>query len=98
MLGEFWPPQLRWVEECYRTLPFPFDAIAVPEFAIEAVLSLADLFGFLSSWSAAQKYQAARGVDPLDEKRAEFTAAWGAPADRAVRWPLYARVGKSSSF
>jgi hypothetical protein len=94
VLGEFWPPQTRWVDAHYRTLPFPFDEIAAPEFAVEAAWSLADLFGYLSSWSAAQKYKDARHIDPLDAKRAEFQAAWGAQADRDVRWPLYLRVGR----
>jgi SAM-dependent methyltransferase len=97
VLGEFWPPQIHWVDEHYQTLPFPFDGITSPEFALEAVWSLDDLFGYLSSWSAAPKYKAAHGIDPLDEKRAEFEAAWGPLTDRAVRWPLYLRVGKSST-
>jgi SAM-dependent methyltransferase len=97
VLGEFWPPQIRWVDEHYQTLPFPFAEIAAPEFALEAVWSLNDLFGYLSSWSAAQKYKAAHGADPLDVKRAEFAAAWGAETDRAVRWPLHLRVGQSAT-
>jgi ubiquinone/menaquinone biosynthesis C-methylase UbiE len=94
VLGEFWPPQIRWVDEHYRTLPFSFDEIAAPEFALETMWSLADLFGYLSSWSAAQKYKVAYGIDPLDTKRAAFQAAWDAEADRAVRWPLYLRIGR----
>ncbi len=94
VLGPFWPPQLRQVVEHYRALPFPFAEIAAPEFSIEATWSLADLFGFLSSWSAVQKYKETRGVDPLGVKRAEFEAAWGAESRRAVRWSLYLRVGK----
>jgi SAM-dependent methyltransferase len=78
VLGEFWPPQTRWVDEHYRTLPFPFDEIAAPEFAVEAAWSLADLFGYLSSWSAAQKYKDARDIDPLAAKRAEFQRPRGA--------------------
>jgi SAM-dependent methyltransferase len=97
VLGEFWPPQIRWVDEHYRTLPFPFEEIAAPEFCAEATWSLADLFGYLSSWSAAPRYKEARGADPLDEKRAEFAAAWDAAIDRVVRWPLYLRVGKSAA-
>jgi len=97
VLGEFWPPQIHWVDEHYRTLPFPFDEIPTPEFAVEATWSLNDLFGYLSSWSAAPKYKEAHGRDSLDEKRAEFKAAWGAEANRAVRWPLYLRVGKSAT-
>jgi SAM-dependent methyltransferase len=102
VLGEFWPPQIRWVDEHYQTLPFPFAEFAAPEFALEAMWSLNDLFGYLSSWSAAQKYKAAYGIDPLDTKRAEFDAAWSAPAlgaeiNRVVRWPIYLRVGKSAA-
>jgi SAM-dependent methyltransferase len=95
VLGEFWPPQIRTVDEHYRTLPFPFDEIAAPEFAIETTWSLTDLFGYLRSWSAAQKCREALGVDPLDEKRAEFESAWGTTVDRVVRWRLYLRVGRS---
>jgi SAM-dependent methyltransferase len=94
VLGEFWPPQIRWVDEHYQTLPFPFEEIAAPEFALEAVWSLNDLFGYLSSWSAAPRYKAVRGADPLNEKSTEFAAAWGAADDRIVRWPLYLRVGR----
>jgi SAM-dependent methyltransferase len=94
VLGEFWPPQIRWVDEHYQTLPFPFEEIAAPEFALEAVWSLNDLFGYLSSWSAAPRYKAVRGADPLNEKSAEFAAAWGAAGDRIVRWPLYLRAGR----
>jgi SAM-dependent methyltransferase len=97
VLGEFWPPQIRWVDQHYRTLPFPFEEVAAPQFTVEAVWSLNDLFGYLSSWSAAQKYKEAHGVDPLGTKRAEFEAAWGAEINRAVHWPLYLRVGKSAT-
>lgn len=97
VLGQFWPPQLRQVVEHYRALPFPFEESPTPEFVMETTWSLRDLFGFLSSWSAAQKYKEAHGVDPLGVKQAEFEAAWGAESDRAVRWPLYLRVGKLPS-
>jgi SAM-dependent methyltransferase len=97
VLGEFWPPQTRWVDEHYRTLPFPYEEIATPHFGLEAAWSQADLLGYLSSWSAAPRYKAARGADPLNEKRAEFAAAWGAATDRIVRWPLYLRVGRSAA-
>lgn len=94
VLDEFWPPQIRWVDEHYRTLPFPFAEIDTPGFAVEVKWTVDDLFGYLSSWSAAPKYYNAHGVNPLDVKRAEFKAAWGQEVNRVVRWPLYMRVGK----
>jgi SAM-dependent methyltransferase len=98
VLGEFWPPQIHWVDEHYRTLPFPFNEVAAPKFAVEAAWSLRDLLGYLSSWSAVKKYKEVNGVDPLGKKWAEFEATWGAESDRTVRWPLYLRVGKLPTF
>ena len=97
VLGEFWPPQIHWVDEHYRTLPFPFAEIVAPKFILETTWSLTDLFGYLSSWSAAPKFQATHGFDPLEKKRTAFKTAWGSAHNRAVRWPLYLRVGKLPS-
>ena len=95
VLGEFWPPQIHWVDEHYRTLPFPFDELTPPEFVVEARWTLDDLFGYLNSWSATQKFLEARGYEPLGHVRNDFTAAWGTEHDRVVRWPIYLRVGQT---
>src|SRR5690606_28435626 len=34
-LDEFWPPERALVESGYRTIPFPFDEIEVPEFRLD---------------------------------------------------------------
>ena len=35
LVGPYWPPERRWVDEDYRTLPFPFDEVATPQLWIE---------------------------------------------------------------
>jgi SAM-dependent methyltransferase len=77
-----------------RTLQFPFAEIAAPKFAVGAKRTIDDLFGYLSSWSAAQKFTEARGFDLLNEVRATWATAWGSLQARTVRWPLYLRVGR----
>ncbi len=94
VLGRYWPPRIRYVDEHYRTLPFPFHEIEAPPFAVEARWELADLIGYLSSWSAAQRFIEDRGYDPLDEIRAELAAAWGSEP-RLVRWPLHVKIGRT---
>ncbi|MCG8433115.1 MAG: class I SAM-dependent methyltransferase, partial [Gammaproteobacteria bacterium] len=32
IVGEFWPPERRFVEEGYSSIPFPFDELSVPGF------------------------------------------------------------------
>ncbi len=93
--GPYWPPERRYVEEQYRSLPFPLDEIAAPAFAMEAEWRLAQLNGYLGTWSAVQRYRKERGVDPLALIADELAAAWGSEqSSRRVRWPLFMRVGR----
>ncbi len=95
VVGDYWPPQRRLVEEGYRSLDFPFAEWQAPPLAIEAQLDLPALQGYLDSWSAAQRYRQARGTDPQDAIRCELQAAWGDPVvRRRVRWPLRLRIGR----
>lgn len=91
----YWPPERKWVEERYRTLPFPFAEIAAPDFAHEEDWDLERLTGYLGTWSASSRYRAATGRDPLAEAADEMAAAWGDPQlPRPLRWPLHLRVGR----
>lgn len=95
IVGPCWPPERRYVEEQYRTLPFPLEEIAAPAFAMAAEWTLAQLTGYLGTWSAVQRYRQERGADPLALIADELAAAWGAAETlRHVRWPLFMRVGR----
>lgn len=96
-VGPFWPPERALVEDGYRSLalPPPFAEVAAPEFAMEARWTLAELLGYLGTWSAAQRFHRATGRDAVTEATAELAAAWGPPGEaRTVRWPLSLRVAR----
>ena len=96
-LAGYWPARMEYVEHRYRTLPFPFDELTPPEVYMQADWELERLAGFLSSWSATQRYQAEHGQHPVQLIWPELARAWGAPdRRRRVRWPLYLRVGRVS--
>lgn len=96
LLGPYWPPRFHYVEENYRTLPFPFEEIEPPTFEMTTEWNLDQLAGFLSSWSGAQRYQMANGRHPLEKLWHELATAWGAAASpRLMRWPLHLRVGRN---
>lgn len=93
-LGPCWPPERRLVEEGYASLEFPFAEAAPPPFAMEADLTLADLGGYLRTWSAVKRYAEAHGTDPVEAVEAELRPTWGDPGrPRRVRWPLAIRAG-----
>ena len=97
IVGPFWPPERKLVGHGYRDLPFPFEEIAVPELWIETRWTVAHLLGYLHTWSAAQRYQAEKGRDPLALIENELVALWGDPeAERLGVWPLVVRLGRAS--
>jgi len=95
VLGPYWSPQMQLLDDGYQTLPFPFDELAAPQAVMEAEWTLADLLGFLESWSAVQKYVAAEARHPIAAIEADLTGLWGKPdRTRPVRWPLFFRIGR----
>jgi SAM-dependent methyltransferase len=96
VLAGYWPERIEYLEQRYRTLPFPFDELTPPDFDMQADWELEHLAGFLSSWSATQRYQAERGMHPLRLIWPELAQAWEGPhRKRRVRWPLYHRIGRA---
>jgi hypothetical protein len=93
VVGRYWDPERKFVDDEYRNVPFPFAEVKSPELDIEVVWKIDHLFGYLRSWSATQKALQALGRDPIEDVRAALEKAWG---DRALRvvWPIAIRAGK----
>lgn len=95
VVGPYWPPERRHVENGYRELPFPFTRIVAPAFAMQLQWPLAQLLGYLGSWSATARYRKANGSDPLPALERALLPLWGDPAhSRTVSWPLALLVGR----
>jgi SAM-dependent methyltransferase len=93
-VAPFWDFQRQLVESGYRTVAFPFDEVAPPDFRMEAEWSLDDLLGYLRTWSATKGFIAARKFDPVVDLSAELRSVWGESERRMVTWPLSVRVGR----
>lgn len=94
IVGPYWPPERRHIENGYADLDFPFTATSAPPPKFEMVERWhpSQFCAYLHTWSAVQRYCTARHEDPIARMEPELRAAWGA-AQRAVRWPLHLRVG-----
>ncbi|WP_132252372.1 class I SAM-dependent methyltransferase [Methylobacterium segetis] len=92
VLKPYWPPERRHVEEGYAGLPFPFAEMPAPALAIVASWTLADLIGYVETWSAVRAAERDRGRAPLIAVREALAESWGEPElRRDVRWRLSAR-------
>jgi SAM-dependent methyltransferase len=93
IVGAFWPPERRLIEERYAGIVFPGKALATPEFVMTAEWDVDDMLGYLRTWSACQSYLGEHGEDPVALIEDELRTAWGT-TPRTVRWPLTARVAR----
>jgi len=94
-LGPYWPPERRWTEDGYRSLPFPFTEVGAPRFEMRVTWTLDQLLGYIETWSAVRALEAVEGQGDIETLHRLLAPRWGDEAlPRAVRWPVRVRVGR----
>ncbi|MDX5348194.1 MAG: class I SAM-dependent methyltransferase [Hymenobacteraceae bacterium] len=91
--GPFWDAERRYLDEEYKTIPFPFSEIELPEFEIIYQWSEEDLLGYLGTWSAVQHYKKAKGEDPLLLITSDLEKWFTQHKTATVTFPLFTRTG-----
>jgi ubiquinone/menaquinone biosynthesis C-methylase UbiE len=95
VVGRYWPPERKLVEEGYRTIPFPLEETSVPLFRMKTQWTLEQLLGYFSTWSATNRYIKSTGQNPLGPLAVALRNAWVDPASpKIVTWPLSLRIGR----
>ncbi|MGA8265563.1 MAG: class I SAM-dependent methyltransferase [Ignavibacteriaceae bacterium] len=94
ILRNYWPPERQLFYEGYRTIPFPFELVKTPGIKMATDWTLENFTGFLSTWSAFQKYKERENSDPLDLIMNDLQKAWGEEKIRKAKWDLILKVGK----
>lgn len=89
--GPYWDKERRYLDEEYKTIPFPFQRIRLPQFKMEYHWNIDQLIGYFSTWSALQHLIKATGVDPLPELRKKFEAT--GQSEFHLEFPLYVLTG-----
>jgi SAM-dependent methyltransferase len=93
-VGPYWSPARRLVESGYAGIELPFNEVSAPDFPMQASWTLAQLGGYLATWSAVGQYRSATREDPVPAVMRVLGERWGGPETaREVRWPLRLRVG-----
>lgn len=92
LVGPFWDPERKFLEEKYNTIPFPFREISVPTFETSLKWNLNQLTGYLRTWSAVQHYIKKNGYDPVEKIIPQLKRSFGNGGE--VKFPIFLRVGK----
>jgi hypothetical protein len=94
-LADFWPPERRFVDDGYASLPFPFEPVRLPEVSMHAAWDLEAVLGYVHTWSALRIAIRDGRSGLVEAFDAAFTAAWGDPFFvRDLTWPLAIRAGR----
>lgn len=94
-LDGYWPERFQYLENQYRTLPFPFADVDPPKLSMKTEWSLDQMLGFILSWSGTRNYVQENGKRALVPLIENLKAAWGDPDRvRTLHWPLYFRLGR----
>ena len=98
IVGPYWDPERKYLDEGYQTIPFPFEEINCPEFKIAEEWTLDHFIGYLKTWSAVKHFEAKNGFNPVDDFTQELQSAWGTEnIKRKVSFPLLTRIGKNKT-
>lgn len=93
IIGDYWDPERRYLDEAYATIPFPFDETKTPVFQSRFKWSFSRLEGYLKTWSAVKHYRKRNGDDPVDEIRGKLKKAFGEVGE--ITFPILLRVGRN---
>ena len=95
VVGPFWPPERKLVDDKYQSIIFPFEELSTPSFEMEARWNLDHLIGYLRTWSAVQRFKEKHSTDPVEAFAQDIMRMWGRPEEnKRIRWPITMRVGR----
>ncbi|MCF0058121.1 class I SAM-dependent methyltransferase [Dyadobacter sp. CY356] len=95
ILGDkYWDKERKYLDEQYKTIPFPFQEVSTPAFSQKVNWNLDELIGYLNTWSAVQHFIKANGTNPVDDVRMAFEEIWGKEKQKEVTFPTLLRIGK----
>ncbi|AJR16289.1 class I SAM-dependent methyltransferase [Leptospira interrogans] len=94
IVGPYWPSERKYVEEKYKTIPFPFEEIVPPHFSMKEEWNVDQLLGYLRTWSSVQKYIQKNESDPVLLVEEYIRNSWGPTQTKIVEWPLFFKIGR----
>jgi len=92
--GPYWDDERKYVDEKYTTVDFDFELLPVKEFKPVLLWQRENLLGYISTWSAVQKYIKTNGRSPLAIIEAEIKKLWPEDEIKEVVFPVYLKLGR----
>ena len=92
-LNNYWDEERKYVNDEYRSIPFPYKKIDTPLFNIEYRWTIEELEGYLNTWSGLKKFIAENNNNPVPELIKRIRPHWK-ETQMLVHFPLHLLMGK----
>ncbi|MEL6866684.1 MAG: class I SAM-dependent methyltransferase [Bacteroidota bacterium] len=95
VVGPYWPAERQHIDQAYRSIPLEMNVLSEPHhLGIELQWTLAEMEGYLNSWSSVQRYQKQVGQNPVEPIIEQMSIHWPNGERRALRFPIFMRIGQ----
>ena len=84
IVGDYWPPERRHVDNAYSDIPFLLREIPAPSLQIEHHWTLDEFMGYLQSWSASIYFEKEINQNPVNLITVNLGKLWGSTEKRSI--------------
>jgi len=95
IVGPYWDDARKLVENEYASIAFPFDELPAKQFEIVVEWNADQFAGYLTSWSATQKFIRTHGFNPVEDFMRTLQPLWKRNETKVVSFPVFLRLGKA---
>jgi len=93
VVGPYWDPERKLIDEQYSKIQFPFARIAAPDLEFSFHWTLDELSGYLSTWSSVQKFIKERNQNPVPGVIDKLVPLWKTEREKIV-FPMFVMLGR----
>ncbi|NGP87948.1 hypothetical protein [Fodinibius halophilus] len=95
--GTYFNENRQYLDQYYRTIPFPFEEIQTPNLEYTVSWSIDELEGYFNSWSAIQKMKSDQGYNPVPKTMNKLKSKLPETQKLEVSFPIFMRLGRLST-
>ena len=93
IVGPYWDPARKLVDDHYTTVSFEFEEMPSREFEMELSWKKEDLLNYVATWSAVKGYLEQNNSDPLPLLEESLSPHWQTDIKKVV-FPIDLRIGR----
>lgn len=90
----YWDYERKYVDEKYSTVEFDYEPLPVKDFETVLHWKREELLGYISSWSAIQKFIGVNGYSPISIIEEKLKRLWPEDEEKKVVFPIYLKLGR----